>query len=275
MKLKLKDIRLDGGTQPRQFINQDVVNEYAEDMVETDNFPPMIVFNDGANYWLADGFHRYHANKKAGFVEVNADVRSGTLREAILFSVGANASHGLRRTNDDKRKAVTTMLQDIEWGEWSDREIATQCMVSHVFVARVRKSLGLEKTEKKYINKHGQEAKMNTENRKPSEPVILKPSEAMDNNDVISEQANHIVDMANEIEELKARLAVGLMDGTEEEKAAASETIDSLRMQLKTLTAELDAVKISRDTFQKENAELKKQVAYYRKRCEKAEKLAA
>lgn len=266
MKLKLKDIRLDGNTQPRQYINQDVVNEYADEMMEEDNFPPMVVFNDGANYWLADGFHRYHANKKAGFVEVDCDVRSGTLREAVLFSVGANAVHGLRRTNEDKRKAVMTLLNDIEWSEWSDAEIGRQCCVSHVTVGRIRKTAGLEKTEKKYVNKHGQEAKMKV--KEPSEPVIMKPAEAMD--DRLQELAVAHEELAEENARLLDRLAVQHMEGTKEDKQAAADTIESLRAQIKQLEAELASVKISRDDYQNKCSELIKQVNFWKKEAKKA-----
>lgn len=267
MKLKLKDIRLDGGTQPREYINQDVVNEYAEEMMESDNFPPMIVFNDGANFWLADGFHRWHANKKAGFVEVDCDVRNGTLREAVLFSVGANSVHGLRRSNDDKRKAVMTLLNDIEWSEWSDQEIARQCSVSAMTVGRIRKTLGLEKTEKKY-ERNGKQKTMDT-TKLASEPVVMKPSEVMIEEDKLNELAAAYADISVENEKLMHRLAVGVMDATEEEKQAAAETLESQRQIIATLEAEVRALKVSRDGFQAENAELKRQVAYWRKRAEK------
>lgn len=268
MKLKLKDIRLDGGTQPRQFINQETVEDYSERLLEDCVFPPVIVFNDGANYWLTDGFHRYHANKKAGFIDVECDVRNGTLREAVLFSLSANSKHGLRRTNEDKRNAVLKMLNDIEWSEWSDNEIARHCDVSHVTVGRIRKSLGLEKTEKKYVNKHGQESTMKA--RTPSEPVIMKPSEVMEQEDKLAEVAAAFADLSVENEKLLHKLAVQGMDGTEEEKAAAAETLESQRQIIATLEAEIRALKASRDGFQAENAELKKQVAYWRKQATKA-----
>ena len=89
MKLQLKSVRLDGGTQPRQFVNEDVVNEYSEHMLEEAAFPPVDVFHDGANYWLVDGFHRYFATKKAGFLDIEATVHQGTRRDAVLFSIGA------------------------------------------------------------------------------------------------------------------------------------------------------------------------------------------
>ena len=269
MKLKLKDIRLDGQTQPREYINQDVVDEYAEAMLEDAEFPPIIVFNDGANFWVTDGFHRYHATKKAGFLDIECDVRTGTRRDAVLFSVGANAVHGLRRTNEDKRKAVTTLLSDIEWSEWSDSEIARQCCVSIMTVGRVRKTMGLEKTEQKYVNKHGQESKMKKP-EKPSEPVILKPSEVMEQEEKLQELAAAHEELADENARLLDRLAIQSMDATPEEKIAAADTIESLRAQVKQLEAELASVKMSRDDYQNKNSELIRQVNYWKKQAQKA-----
>ena len=268
MKLTLKSVRLDGDTQPRQFVNEDVVSDYAELLLEDVVMPPVVVFHDGANYWLADGFHRFHANKKAGFLDIEAEVHKGTRRDAILWSVGANSDHGLRRTNDDK--AVATLLADMEWGDWSDNEIAKRCNVSHTFVGRVRKSVGLEQTEKKYTNKHGQEAVMKV--RQPSEPVIMKPAEIEPENDALQELATAHAELAEENAKLLDRLAVQNMAGSEEEKQQAADTIDSLRLQVKTLEAELRAVKASRDQLQAKNADMIKQIAYFRKRYEKAEK---
>src|ERR1700722_14805947 len=68
-------------------------------------------------------------------------IRQGTRRDAVLFSVGANASHGLRRTNDDKRRAVMTLLSDSEWRKWPLRKIARRCGVHHEMVGTARRSL--------------------------------------------------------------------------------------------------------------------------------------
>src|SRR3546814_17520988 len=70
--------------------------------------------------------------------DIHADIRSGTRRDAVLFSVGANFSHGLRRSNEDKRASVKTLIEDAEWSQWSDRQIAAACGVSHPFVAAIR-----------------------------------------------------------------------------------------------------------------------------------------
>src|SRR5690625_1157178 len=123
-KIKLSRIKIDGGTQPRVETDQQLVDEYSEAMKNGDEFPPVDVYKDENRYWLADGFHRFYASKDVGFLDITAIVHDGGKRDAILHSVGANGNHGKRRTNDDKRKAVKTLLNDEEWSQWSDREIA-------------------------------------------------------------------------------------------------------------------------------------------------------
>ncbi|WMT85588.1 hypothetical protein NO932_11680 [Pelagibacterium sp. 26DY04] len=163
--LKLSKIRTDGGTQSRASLNDAVVEDYAQTVRDGTDFPAVVVFFDGKEHWLADGFHRVEAYRAAGAVEIEAEIHQGTRREAILYSVGANSSHGLRRTNDDKRRAVMTLLNDEEWSQWSDREIARQCQVSHVFVGKLRPVTGNVSSEpREYTTKHGTTAKMETAN---------------------------------------------------------------------------------------------------------------
>jgi hypothetical protein len=90
-------------------------------------------------YYLVDGFHRVEAAKQAGITELPFIEKSGTYREALLFSLGVNSIHGLRRSNEDKRKAVFTLLNDEEWSQWSNRVIAKQCSVSEFLVRQLRK----------------------------------------------------------------------------------------------------------------------------------------
>lgn len=151
--LSVEAIRVDGGTQMRSALNDETVDEYAQafrDARSWGKFPPVVVFYDGADYWLADGFHRVAAWKKSGNallgMRLPAEVRSGTRRDAILCAAGANANHGLRRTNADKRRAVEVLLRDEEWGKWSDREIARQCNVSADLVGAMRKQLHLSES---------------------------------------------------------------------------------------------------------------------------------
>ncbi|GAC1457970.1 MAG: hypothetical protein NVSMB70_02160 [Chamaesiphon sp.] len=163
-------IKLDGGTQTRTQVSQVVVDEYVELMRDGSIFPPVIVFHDGENYWLADGFHRLAAAQALEREEITAEVRQGTRRDAVLFSVGANSAHGLRRSRADETRAVMTLLQDEEWGKWSNREIARRCGVSEFKVRSLRNSHcdNIALTERTYITKHGTVAKMNVADNKPS-----------------------------------------------------------------------------------------------------------
>jgi hypothetical protein len=166
--LKLAHIRTDGGTQPRVQLSEEAVADYAEALSEGAQLPPVTVYFDGSEYWLADGFHRFHAHRKIDALQILADVREGTRRDAVLHSVGANAAHGLRRSNADKRQAVETLLKDAEWSGWSNREIARACGVSDVFVGKVRESLTANVCSdatpvgRTYTTKHGTEAVMKT-----------------------------------------------------------------------------------------------------------------
>jgi hypothetical protein len=139
--LELERIRTDGGTQTRSQIDMGVTAEYAEAMKAGAQFPPVDVFYDGTDYWLADGFHRHGAAHLAGWAGVLARVHQGTVRNAILFSARANRTHGLRRSNADKRRAVETLLRDDEWAQLSNRGIGEICGVAHTFVGDIRTEL--------------------------------------------------------------------------------------------------------------------------------------
>ncbi len=139
--IQLTKLRLDGGTQPRVKIDLDVVRDYAERSKAGDDFPPVDVFHDGAEYWLAEGFHRYHAQKENGGKTISCRIRKGTVRDAVLFSCGVNSHHGLRRTTADKQKAVRTLLCDAEWSKNSDRWIADACGVGADMVGTARRQL--------------------------------------------------------------------------------------------------------------------------------------
>lgn len=152
----LKEISLDPRAQPREVLDKDLISTYTESLREAGNpvFPPIDVFLDAkGTYHLADGFHRYHAMKKAGYTEIMCDIHKGEIRDAILFSVGANARHGSRRSTSDRRRAVTVLLNDKEWNGWSDREIARQADVSHNFVGDIRSEMAKAGKEQPTVRK--------------------------------------------------------------------------------------------------------------------------
>jgi len=188
----IESIRIDGGTQSRVRIDPETVADYADAMQGGAEFPPVIVYYDGNQYWLADGFHRLQAWVSAWpeRTGIPAEVRQGDRREAVLHSVGANDAHGLRRTNEDKRRAVLRLLEDAEWGAWSDREIARRCNVSDKTVGQIRKTLtadfrsDTQPVERTYTTKHGTTATMQTGNigKGQAIPKTGNPSPAMSQN---------------------------------------------------------------------------------------------
>jgi len=179
--LSIQAITRDEQCQPRAYLIPDVIDQYAEEMAEGAIFPPVIVFHEADTYWLADGFHRVAAAEQAGLDGVNCEIREGASRDAMLYSVGANATHGLRRTNEDKRQAVETLIEDPDWSQWSDREIARRCAVSHTFVQNLKNLLATVASEReavgaatvKYTDRWGNTRRMNTENigKRPELPA--------------------------------------------------------------------------------------------------------
>ena len=121
--IEIKRIAMNAGTQSREAINEEAVSDYFEVLEDEGDLPPVVVYFDGLDYYLADGFHRILAYKRAEREYIDADVKGGTSRDAIKYALQANAEHGLRRTSADKRKAVNMALDDAEWGKLTAREI--------------------------------------------------------------------------------------------------------------------------------------------------------
>lgn len=227
-------IDLSGSTQSRVESNQDKVDEYAEAMQNGDNFPPVDLYFDGQRYWVGDGFHRIYACKSIGQTTVAAMVYQGTVRDALLHSVGANATHGLQRTNEDKRKAVLTLLNDEEWSKWSDRKIADKTGVTHKTVSKYRSELSGEfpQTERK-VTRNGTTYNVKVTNISRSNQqrkqaalasVIKQIKQTVANvNDTPKEDLN-ITELKNLEEELKVALSTLSKITREEEQASSKNT---------------------------------------------------
>jgi ParB-like nuclease domain len=175
--IPLADVVDDTAAQMRVAgINPGIVDEYARAMQEGAAFPAIIAFYDGDAYHVADGFHRVAAARQAKLEEILAEVRDGSARDAVLAAAGANATHGIRRTNADKRHAIERLLADPEWGRWSDHEIARACHVDHKTVGRVRREVTGEIPSERtvtYRDRHGNLSKMRVIGEIPSERPSL------------------------------------------------------------------------------------------------------
>jgi DNA-binding transcriptional regulator YhcF (GntR family) len=267
VNVNLDKIVINGGTQSRDKIDESVVADYADAMLAGAEFPPLEVFHDGVSYWLADGFHRYFAAKRAKSPGFKCNLHEGTLRDAILFSFGANKSHGLQRSAATKRKIVTAMLSDLEWQDWSDRDIAVKCGFSHTFVSAVRKELGKAKSTTTF-NRMGKVV-----TRKDPEKKQIDPVPEFSEAEVEREEIKAVVDyLKKQNEELQDQLTVvqaASIDDIQKEKAQS--IIKDLRAQIRALEIELKEITVSRDMYQRENGELKKQVASLLKKLKKLE----
>lgn len=171
-------IRRDGGTQMRAALDVATVHEYHDLIRDAGGVwpfrDPVRLVHDGSAYWLVDGFHRLQAwtmHYSDPAPAVPAVVVSGDQRAAVLAAVGANADHGLRRSDADKRIAVDRLLADPEWSAWSDGEIARRCAVSRPFVSKRREVLATSSAvagsignaaPRTYTNRHGGQSVMRT-----------------------------------------------------------------------------------------------------------------
>lgn len=265
--LALYKIRTDGGTQARVKLNQELVNKYAEQMKDGDKFPPITVFNDGSDNWLADGFHRFFAHKANEETMVEADVISGTLEDATLYAYAANAKRGMSMSDEDNRNVITLMLKHPKWSLWSDREISRHVGVSNTTVGRVKQSLNLPKEDVVKYNKNGKEYEMKTEKlkvraerpagTKPDVSTINEDKLAIDNlNDQISGLSDTINELSNENTMLKDQMAIGQWDASEIEKLDVEDIIKDLREQVRILEIENKSLREGRDMYQNRNSEL-------------------
>lgn len=206
-RIKVANIRRDKRTQSRVEWKQDLVAEYAT-AARKNLTPPIVVFQEGEIYWLADGYYRLAAHEQMGVSTIQAEIRPGDLRAAILYAVGANEHHGLRRTIADRHKAVMTLLHDPEWVTRSSTWIANTCNVSPDLVESLRVKNGLQQeVVTTQTGKKISATKPNKGQKKTaSKPVASKPAPAkkppampaFDEADIEDEEDDEDADDANE-----------------------------------------------------------------------------
>lgn len=147
-KIKLVDIKKhteDGHwhqqieTGIRSATDEQVVAEYADRMTAGDKFPPIVLFREGDKYHVSDGFHRIAAADKIGAKDIEAEVRDGSLKEALWHALGANRKHGHRLTASDVARAIEIALR--EFPSKSQTMIAEQIGCNQSTVSRVREQL--------------------------------------------------------------------------------------------------------------------------------------
>lgn len=145
------NIEATAATQIRTRIHEDIVKLYTEEMKAGSPFPALEVFAEPGSkrYILADGFHRHRAYVNVGADKIPCKLNEGGMLEALIHALGANDTHGFRRTNADKQLAVRMALKDPTIGQMSLREIGAICKVSHGTVANIRNRMQLDDSRRK------------------------------------------------------------------------------------------------------------------------------
>jgi hypothetical protein len=136
-------VELDPAVQPRVHPNMEIIKEYAGEMRANAAFPPIDVVWDrqAGKYRGWDGFHRVMAARRIGRDWLTANVVPGTREDARWRALAANATHGLRRTNADKRRVVVLALKHPKGAGMSDQRIGQHCGDHHSSVSAIRKEL--------------------------------------------------------------------------------------------------------------------------------------
>ncbi|GEM_PF-6720667 len=147
-------IKFDDTTQSRIREDEEAINEYTEALKRGDRLPDVTLFYDNSDYFIGDGWHRIKAHLKANKHIISCEIKTGTQRDAFLYSLQSNNRNGLRYTPADKRHYTTHILQDEEWSKFSNGVIAEMAGVSSAFVGNLRRDLGLD-TNSERIDRTG------------------------------------------------------------------------------------------------------------------------
>ena len=191
--LKLSEVIVDEQIQPRAAgLNVPTVTEYAEVYRSGGKMPPGVVYQNGdGKNWLSQGFHRHAGAKEAGLTELPFEVRKGGFEDAKLDAAASNSSHGLKRTNKDKQRAVAFVLELRP--DWTDAKIAEHCGVTDMMVSDLRAELAATAPEPELQDScnSAAKAKRGKPNKKKDQAKAiakaLKDDPARDDDDVAKE----------------------------------------------------------------------------------------
>lgn len=177
--LLLEQIKNTTDTQGRAGIDDDHVADLRAAWEAKADVPPLLVYFDGTDYWLADGFHRLAAARLAKRTSVPCDIQKGSKRDAWLAALAANKSHGLRRSPSDKKRLITLALNDDELVKWSDNRIAEHIGVTQPYVSEIRKQLitvisspAAKTADEPKVGKDGKARKSPTKSTKKPSPSV-------------------------------------------------------------------------------------------------------
>lgn len=248
---------------------------------------PVMVYED----MVLDGWHRYRACAQLG-------IKPQQFTFGGLDPVGFVLSHNLHRRHLTPSQRAAAVVACSDWvpatvgrprGEKARVEPSSTLAQTNAEMARTAQVTPRLITEAKAAHKAGlteavkdgaltvkEAAKVARGKTEPAAKTeSLKSPVTGADADQLAEAQHTINDLAAENEQLRDKLAVESLMDSEDAKTQTAETIRELRALVKTLEAENGALKVSRDTYQREASEAKKSAIYWRKQAEKAAKDAA
>jgi FtsZ-binding cell division protein ZapB len=229
---------------------------------------------------VLDGGNRYRACLDAGVEPRFVEFEGGSV---VAFVLSANLHR--RHLSAGQQAAIVASAQDWAQAQPASRpEKAGNVTGLSTVADRAAQSGASDKTQRmadKVAKASPELAKQVAHGEislpKAVEQISPKPKRELapviesDQAQELAEAHHAIGELAQEVEQLKDRLAVENMDASEDAKTEAAEIIEGLRAQVAGLERELDAMRLSRDSFQRENAELKKQITSITRQLRKAE----
>jgi len=148
--LAIELLKIDGDTQCRVKINEEVIADYADIISQSNGdwpFGPIDVFHDGTDYFVADGFHRTLAANRVKRGSIPSFIHKGSAYDAKIFGMTANDKHGLRMSRADKRACVEWLLDN--GGKMTQKDIAAKAGVG----TRLVKNIVAERNENSIAGK--------------------------------------------------------------------------------------------------------------------------
>jgi hypothetical protein len=135
-ELPIDELVLDPSLNLRDRLDDFTVERYAD---AWQRMPPITVFEIEGQWLLADGFHRHAAAVMLAKRSIPAEVREGTMADALDFVASVNLFHGLPLTRSERRRAVEVKLRIHP--DWSDRRLAEELAIGRELIGKIRKML--------------------------------------------------------------------------------------------------------------------------------------
>lgn len=252
--------------------------------IKTHGLREPIILHDGM---ILDGGNRYRACKAAGVAPNFLTFGGGNLVEYVLSS-----NLHRRHLSAAQRSAITAAVTDWATAQahGGNRKADQEQIVA---LETVKKRAEVSNTSEYTQKKADKVAKKDpeliqavargevsldhaveqvTKKRKPKSEVLVPDPKQQDDlrEQELSLLDQRIIELEAEIERLKEVLAIGIIPEEDQEEAKA--LIADLKRKNETLEASLRGTEKSRDYFQNENAQMKRQISLWKNKYEKLKK---